>query len=281
MDLVTAFQAAVMGLVEGLTEFIPVSSTGHLIALGDLMGFLPNDADKEFRDLFEVVIQLAAILAVCVHFRARILAVVGNLHRDPAARAFVCKLLLAFVPAGVVGLAAHHFVETHLMNAGVVAATLAIGGLAILLIERRQRTPTITGDAQTLPLTTMVLIGCCQCLAILLPGTSRAGATIMGALLLGVDRRTATDFSFFLAIPTMFAASGYSLLKHHHALHGDGRFGVLAIGFVVAFAVAWAVVAWLLRFVATHTFVVFGWYRIAAGLALAALCVAGLVTVKG
>ena len=277
MDLVLAAKAALMGLVEGLTEFIPVSSTGHLIATGELIGFLSDR--PEARALFEVVIQFGAILAVVALFRERLWRLVVALPSDPTARLFFLKLIVGFIPAGVIGLLAHKYVEAHLMNTGVVAAVLALGGLAILLIERRTPRPAIHTDAMNLPWPTVMAIGCCQCLAIVLPGTSRSAATILGGMLLGVDRRAATEFSFFLALPTLTAASGYSLLKHHHAM-AEAGWGILAIGTVVSFIVAWATIAWLLRFVASHTFTAFGWYRIAAGLTLAALCVAGIVSLK-
>jgi len=279
MDLTEAFKAVVMGVVEGLTEFLPISSTGHLIAAGDLLDFMQAPADKGFHDLFDIVIQLGAILAVIVLFRQRFWQVVSTLHSSAASRTFAIKLGVAFVPAGIVGLTTHKFVEAHLMNTGVVAAVLALGGLAIILIERRQQQQPRYLDAMTLPWGTAIAIGCCQCLSLVLPGTSRAAATILGGVLLGLDRRAATEFSFFLAIPTMFAATGYSLLKHREGL-SDPRMGLLVIGFVVSFFVAWVVIAWLLRFVATHTFTAFGWYRIGAGLLLAALLAAGVVSVK-
>lgn len=275
MDLVLAAKAALMGLVEGLTEFIPVSSTGHLIAVGDLIGFMSDH--PRARDAFEVVIQLGAILAVAVLFRERLWRLVLALPSDPAARRFFLKLIVGFIPAGAVGLLTHKYVEDHLMNAGVVAAVLALGGLAILLIERRTPRPALHTDAMNLPWPTVMAIGCCQCISLVLPGTSRSAATILGGILLGVDRRAATEFSFFLALPTMCAATGYSLLKKHEAL-GEAGWGILAIGFVVSFIVAWVVIAWLLRFVANHTFTAFGWYRIFAGLVLAGLCAAGIVS---
>ncbi|HEX3135393.1 MAG TPA: undecaprenyl-diphosphate phosphatase [Planctomycetota bacterium] len=280
MDLIEAFKAVVMGVVEGLTEFLPISSTGHLIAAGDLLGFMSAPADKGFRDLFEIVIQLGAILAVVVLFRQRVWQVVSTLHSSATSRTFAIKLCIAFVPAGIIGLATHKFVEAHLMNTGVVAAVLAVGGLAIILIERRKQQQPRYLDAMELPWGIAIAIGCCQCLSLMLPGTSRAAATILGGVLLGFDRRAATEFSFFLAIPTMFAATGYSLLKHREGL-SDPRMGLLAIGFVVSFLVAWVVIAWLLRFVANHTFTAFGWYRIAAGLTLAGLLAAGVLSATG
>jgi undecaprenyl-diphosphatase len=270
MDLVAVGQAAVMGVVEGLTEFLPVSSTGHLIAVGRLIGFEGVKGDA-FAQMFEIVIQLGAILAVCWYFRARLWKLVrGIASGEEAERRFALALLVAFIPTAVIALALHRVVEAHLMRPEVVAATLALGGFAILWIERRVVQP-IHHQADNLPWRVQIGIGLCQSLAAVLPGTSRSGATIMGSLLMGVDRRAATEFSFFLAIPTMFAATGYDLLKHRHDLTGDGL-ELIVVGFVVSFVVALAVVAWLLRFVAGHTFVAFGWYRILAGLILAGWC---------
>jgi undecaprenyl-diphosphatase len=203
-------------------------------------------------------------------FRQRVWAIVSTLHSSAVSRTFTLKLAVAFIPAGIIGFTTHKFVEKYLMNTGTVAAMLAIGGLAIILIERRKQQEPRHLDAMNLPWKTAIAIGCCQCLSLMLPGTSRAAATILGGLLLGLNRRAATEFSFFLAIPTMFAATSYSLLKH--------RDGLVVIGFIVSFIVAWVVIAWLLRFVATHTFTAFGWYRIAAGLILAGLLAAGVVS---
>jgi undecaprenyl-diphosphatase len=277
MDPLSALKAVVMGVVEGLTEFLPVSSTGHLIVTSELIGFMRDPADQGFRHLFEIVIQLGAILAVIALFRQQVWAVVSTLHCDSSSRRFVLKLCAAFVPAGIIGLTTHKFVEAHLMNTGVVAVVLTLGGVAIILIERRrQRTP-IHNNVMDLPWGVVMGVGCCQCLSLLLPGTSRAAASILGGVLLGLNRRVATEFSFFLAIPTMFAATGYSLLKHREGF-SDPRMGLLAIGFVASFLVAWVVIAWLLRFVATHTFTSFGWYRIAAGVVLGILLAVGIVS---
>ena len=276
MDSTDIVKTVIMGIVEGLTEFLPISSTGHLIATSELIGFMRAPADEEFRNLFEIVIQLGAILAVIALFRQRVWAIISTLHSSAVSRTFTLKLAVAFIPAGIIGYTTHTFVEKHLMNTGTVAAMLAIGGLAIILIERRKQQEPRHLDAMNLPWKTAIAIGCCQCLS-LMPGTSRAAATILGGLLLGLNRRAATEFSFFLAIPTMFAATGYSLYKHHDGL-SDPRMGLVVIGFIVSFIVAWVVIAWLLRFVATHTFTAFGWYRIAAGLVLAGLLAAGVLS---
>lgn len=279
MELMDAFKAVVLGAVEGLTEFLPISSTGHLIAISELIGFMQDPADEAFRKMFSIVIQFGAILAILVLFRERVWRVVSTFHREAESRAFVAKLAVGFIPAGVVGLISNKFVQAHLMNTAVVAAMLIIGGVVILLIERRQPREPQYDNAMTLPWGTAIAIGCCQCLSLLLPGTSRAAATILGGVLLGLSRKAAAEFSFFLAIPTMLAASTYSLLKHPGGFD-DPRMPLLAIGFVTTFVVAWAVVAWLLRFVANHSFALFGWYRIVVGLVLVALLLAGVVSYK-
>jgi undecaprenyl-diphosphatase len=282
MDALLAAKAVIMGVVEGLTEFIPVSSTGHLIVTDNFIGFedslrrlLGDQRGDGFAKMFEVVIQLGAILSVCWYYRDRILRTLGGAGSDPVARGLIVNLVLAFIPAAVIGLATHHLIEHHLMRPEVVAATLAVGGFAIIAIEARRAEPRLT-DAAALPPRIAFAVGCCQCLA-LLPGISRSGATIMGALLLGVARPAATEFSFFLAIPTMFAACGFDLVKHRHDLDASSL-GILTIGFVVSFVVALVVVHWLLHFVAKHRFTGFGWYRIAAGLTLAVLIWYGVIT---
>ncbi len=281
MDLVVACKSVVMGIVEGLTEFLPVSSTGHLIVTGQLIGFMPGDADKHFRDLYEVVIQMGAILAVAVLYRERLLHLARGLIKGTAeARAFALSLLLGLIPALVVGALASKYVKLYMFNSGVVAADLALGGLAILIIERGRRTPRFTA-AEALPWRTSLAIGCCQCIAIVLPGASRSASTIMGALLLGVERTAATNYSFMLAIPTMFAATVHELWGERENLaQNQEHLLLLVIGFVVSFIVAWASVAWLLRYVASHTFTAFGWYRIGLGALVAILLVLKIMTME-
>jgi undecaprenyl-diphosphatase len=279
MDPMDALKAVVMGAVEGLTEFLPISSTGHLIATSALIGFLRDPADEAFRKMFSIVIQFGAILAILVLFRAKVWRVVSTFHREAESRAFVAKLAVGFLPVGIVGFLTNRFVQDHLMNTGTVAAMLVIGGIAILVIERRQAgraEPPRHDDAMNLPWSTAIAVGCCQCFSILLPGASRSAATILGGLLLGLSRKAAAEFSFFLAIPTMLAASTYSLLKHPGGFD-DPRMPLLVIGFITTFVVAWVVVAWLLRFLASHSFVLFGWYRIVAGMILGGLLLAGVV----
>ncbi len=276
MEWTDALKAVVMGAVEGLTEFLPVSSTGHLIATSALIGFMQDPADEAFRKMFSIVIQFGAILAILVLFRQRVWQVVSTFHTSAASRSFVAKLAVGFVPVGVIGLLTNRFVQDHLMNTATVAAMLIIGGIVIILIERRQPREPRFDDAMNLPWGTAIAIGCCQCFSILLPGASRSASTILGGVLLGLSRKAAAEFSFFLAIPTMLAASTYSLLKHPGGFD-DPRMPLLAIGFLTTFVVAWAIVAWLLRFVGNHSFVVFGWYRIVVGLVLIGLLMAGVV----
>lgn len=275
MDFILSAKAAILGVVEGLTEFIPVSSTGHLIVADRVLGFA-DAAGPKLGKLFLVVIQLGAILAVCWYYRSRLWTVARTASSDPRSRQLIGNLVVGFIPAAVVGLVAHHYIEDHLFRPEVVAATLAIGGAILVAVEKRTWHP-VHEDAGALPMRIALAIGCFQCLAILLPGTSRSGATIIGAMLIGVSRVAATEFSFFLAIPTMLAATGYDLLKHRDDLTGSGL-ELIAIGFVVSFIVALGVVHWLLRFVAKHTFTGFGWYRIAAGILLAIMVWRGYIT---
>jgi undecaprenyl-diphosphatase len=256
--------AIILGIVEGLTEFLPVSSTGHLILAADLIGFTGPGST-----VFEVVIQLGAILAVCWVYRDRLLGAVAGLFSDSSARHFVINIVVAFLPAAVAGVFLHRFIKEVLFSPWVVAVSLVVGGFLILLIERIRPLPRVrTLDA--VPLRTALGIGCCQILA-MIPGVSRAGATIMGGLMLGVSRPAATEFSFFLAIPTMFGASAYDLFKSRGELSFDNG-AVIAVGFVIAFFAALLVVRWLVDFVSRHGFGVFAWYRIVVGtIALIAL----------
>ena len=260
MDIVTLLQAALLGLVEGLTEFIPVSSTGHLILLVDLLGFQGPPGR-----VFEIVIQLGAILAILVAFAPTLFGVVARLPTDPGARRFVVAIVLAFLPAAVIGVLAHGFIKSVLFNPWVVCFALIAGGVAILLIERLRPAPTHHSIEAFSPSLSLG-IGACQVLA-MVPGVSRSGATIMGALLLGVDRKQATLFSFFLAIPTMLGATVYDVFKNRHTLDASGA-EVIAVGFVVAFLSALLVVRWLVGFVGRHGFGPFAWYRIVLGVAM-------------
>ena len=257
MDFLVLLKALVLGVVEGLTEFIPVSSTGHLIIAGDMLNF--ND---EVGKVFEVVIQLGAILAVCWEYRVRLLAVVAGLPGDVAARRFVINLIVAFLPAALLGLVFIKLIKAYLFNPLSVAIAFIVGGLIILMVEARARTSRIERiDDMRWP--DALKVGMAQCFA-LIPGTSRSGATIMGGMIFGLSRQTATEFSFFLAIPTMFAATAYDLYKHWELLHVDDL-ATFTVGFFTSFVAAFFAVRGLLRFVAHHSFVVFAWYRIAFG----------------
>src|SRR5215470_8686165 len=254
--------ALILGALEGFTEFLPISSTGHLILAGDLLGF-QSDLGK----LFEIVIQLGAILAVVVLFFPRLWRVLVGLPRDSAARRFAYAVILAFLPAAVLGALLHNFIKTVLFSPWVVVTTLVVGGLVILAVERLAPKPRIR-EIEALPMKTALSIGFCQALA-LIPGVSRAGATILGAEMLGVDRRVATEFSFYLAIPTMLGATVFDLWKSRAALSTGGT-ELIAIGFVTAFVVAIPVVRGLIGFVGRHGLTPFAWYRIIFGIAFGA-----------
>ena len=250
--------AVLLGIVEGVTEFLPVSSTGHLVLATELLGY-----DPERWKVFNIAIQPGAILAIVVLYWRTFLAVAKGLLRwEAGAVAFVRNLLIAFVPAVVLGLAFADRIDALLENATVVAWALIAGGVAILVVERLARTGNALGIAGV-TVAQSVQIGLVQCLA-MVPGVSRSGATIMGAMSLGIDRRTAADFSFFLAIPTLAGATVLQLVKHRDAITaGDIR--LIAVGFVVSFLVALAVVKAFMAVVTRHGFAPFAWYRIAAG----------------
>lgn len=255
--------AALLGLVEGLTEFIPVSSTGHLILLVDLLGFQGPPGK-----VFEIAIQLGAILAVCILYWRRLLHVAIGLFSDHASQRFATNILLGFLPAMVIGALAHDFIKGVLFSPWVVSVTLVLGGIAILLIERNRPQPTVPHVEAITP-GLALRIGLCQCLA-MIPGVSRSGATIMGAMLLRVDRSAATEFSFFLAIPTMLAATVYDLYKNWDFLSlDDGT--LIATGFLCAFLAALVVVRTLIRFVSRNGFAPFAYYRIIIGLLMGAV----------
>lgn len=266
MDLTLLLKAALMGLVEGATEFIPVSSTGHLILAGHWLGF-NSYANHE---TFDVFIQLGAILAVVWLYRQKVFGVLQAAPRDPNARRLIWNLLIAFLPAAVVGFFARDFIKEKLFDTFVVAVALVVGGVAILVIERWHQTrPVTTESVDHIRPPTALGVGIAQLLS-LVPGVSRSGATIMGGLSLGLSRVAATEFSFFLAIPVMVAASGYDLFKSRHLLSAADA-PVFAVGFVVSFISAMFVIRALIRFVSRNTFVPFAWYRIAVGLLLVVL----------
>lgn len=258
MDLLLLFKALIMGLVEGITEFLPVSSTGHLIITGHLIDFWT----REKRDVFEVAIQLGAILSVCYEYRERLFGVAQGVFTEKGAQRFTLNLLVAFLPAALLGFFFIGAIKFYLFNPPVVALALITGGVLILWAERRQHV--ITAETvDDMDWTLALKVGLAQCLA-LIPGTSRSGATIIGGLLFGLSRKAAAEFSFFLAIPIMFAATLYDVLKNREAfVRAD--LPVFAVGFVVSFLSALVVIRALIRFVSRHDFTVFAWYRIVFG----------------
>ncbi|MFL6729218.1 MAG: undecaprenyl-diphosphate phosphatase [Sphingomicrobium sp.] len=254
--------AIILGIVEGVTEFLPVSSTGHLILATELLGF---DAQKWAA--FNVIIQLGAILAIVVLYWRTFWAVLqGLIRRQPMSWRFVRNVLIGFLPSAILGVLLIDHIEVLLGNALVVAVTLILGGIAILVIERLVKQTPIVGVAE-MPLKTVIGVGLVQCLS-MVPGVSRSGATIMGGLSLGVERRTAAEFSFFLAIPTMLGATTLEFLKHRDAIMAGASgvgFGTVAVGFVVSFVVAIVVVKAFVHYISRHGFAPFAWYRIVAG----------------
>ena len=262
MDLWTAAQALILGVVEGLTEFLPISSTGHQIIVADLLNF-----GGERAMAFNIIIQLGAILAVVWEFRRKILDVVTGLPTQPKARRFTVNLMIAVLPAVVLGIIFADTIHHYLFNPITVATALVIGGVIMLWAERRQhviRAETV--DDMTWK--DAVKIGFAQCLA-MIPGTSRSGSTIIGGLLFGLSRKAATEFSFFLAMPTMVGAAVYSGYKYRHLFQPDDL-PVFAIGFVTSFIFAMIAVRALLKFISNHSYAVFAWYRIGFGLLILA-----------
>ena len=252
-----------LGVVEGATEFLPVSSTGHLIVASDLVGY-PEDS----RATFEIFIQLGAILAVFWHYRTELLDLAARVPSDDRARDLVLKVALAFLPAAAVGFLLHHWIEEHLFSIHAVAAALIAGGVILVIVESRRRTAAVD-DIERVHWSDAGWVGVAQ-VASLYPGVSRAGATIVGGLLVGLSRPVATQFSFYLALPTVAAASVFSLLKNlGHLTAADAP--PLALGFVAAFVSALLVIRGFIRYVQTHDFRVFGYYRIALGIVLLAL----------
>ena len=269
MDIMLLVKAFVLGIVEGLTEFLPVSSTGHLILVGDLLQF--ND-DKG--KLFEIVIQAGAILAVCWEYRAKIAAVARGLPGDRGAQRFALNLAIAFVPLAVLGLLFGKAIKAHLFNWFTVSLAFIIGGIVILWAERREHRIRVD-SVDDLSWSDALKLGIAQAFA-LIPGTSRSGATIIGGLLFGLSRRAATEFSFFLAIPTLIVATIYQLYKERALLAADDL-SLFGIGFAAAFVSAFWAVRGLLRYISSHDFSAFAWYRIAFGIAVIATWKFGLV----
>ncbi len=271
MDPILLIKAALMGVVEGLTEFLPVSSTGHLILAGTLLGL--NDEKSK---VFDIAIQSGAILAVIIVYWQRLREAVLGLGSSAKAQRFVLNVAIGFLPAAIVGFFVYKKIKAYLFNGPVVATAFIVGGLIILWVEKRRRAaPARIESVDDMTPLDALKVGLVQCLG-MIPGTSRSGSTIIGGMLLGLSRKAATDFSFFLAIPTLVAAGGYSLWKER-ALLGWADVPMFAVGFVVSFLAAWVCVRWLLRYVATHDFVPFAWYRIAFGLLVLGTWFTGLV----
>ncbi|WCR43962.1 undecaprenyl-diphosphate phosphatase [Stutzerimonas stutzeri] len=269
MDLWIAVQALILGVVEGITEFLPVSSTGHQIIVADLIGF-----GGERALAFNIIIQLGAILAVIWEYRRKIIDVVVGLPRERQAQKFTANLLVAFMPAVVLGVAFADLIHEYLFNPITVATALVIGGIVMLWAERREhaiRAETVDDMTWSLALK----VGFAQCLA-LVPGTSRSGSTIIGGLLFGLSRKAATEFSFFLAMPTMVGAAVYSGYKYRE-LFQPGDFAVFAIGFVTSFIFAMLAVRALLKFIGNHSYAAFAWYRIGFGLLILATWQLGMI----
>lgn len=270
MDFMLLFKALIMGLVEGVTEFLPISSTGHLIITGELINFWT----KEKRDVFEVAIQFGAILAVCYEYRERIFSVLRGLTTQASAQRFAINVAVAFLPAAVIGFFAISAIKAYLFNPVSVALAFIVGAFIILWLEKRQHEVRVN-SIDDIHWSDALKIGFAQCLA-MIPGTSRSGATIMGGIYFGLERKVATEFSFFLAIPTMFAATFYDVFKHRHEFVLPDM-PVFAVGFVVSFVSALFVIRGLIRYISRHDFTVFAWYRIAFGIVILFTAWAGLV----
>ena len=258
MDVVLLVKAAIMGIVEGLTEFLPISSTGHLILAGHLLG-LSGERDK----VFEIAIQTGAILAVILVYWQKIRDTIVSLPSDRSAQRFALNVLVAFIPAVVLGLALGKAIKTNLFTPGVVATSFILGAFVILWAEGRHHPKVRVQEVEDMRWTDALKLGLVQCLA-LIPGTSRSGATIIGGMLLGLSRRAATDFSFYLAIPTLIGAGAYSLYKERGALSVEDV-PMFLVGVLFSFVSAWLCVRWLLRYISTHSFTPFAWYRLAFG----------------
>ena len=276
MDLLLLFKAFILGIVEGLTEFLPVSSTGHLILAGDLLNF--ND---EKGKVFEIVIQAGAILAVCWEYRAKLRATFSGILDDPIAQRFTLNLFVAFLPVAILGLAFNTAIKAVLFKPVPVALAFMIGGVIILFAERwykrRMANHSVApiDSVDQLTWKDALKLGFAQCAA-LIPGTSRSGATIIGGLFFGLSRKCATEFSFFLAIPTLFAATVYSLWKSRDLLSA-ADLPMFGVGFFAAFISAFIVVRWLIRYISNHDFIVFAWYRLAFGLVILGTSYFGIV----
>jgi undecaprenyl-diphosphatase len=271
VDFVLLAKAAVMGVVEGLTEFLPISSTGHLILAGSLLGF-----DDEKAKVFDIAIQTGAILAVIIVYWQKIRDTLVALPTQKQAQRFTLNVLIAFLPAVVLGLLFGKAIKAHLFTPWVVATTFILGAFVILWAEKRAPKAARINEVDEMSPMDALKVGLAQCFA-MIPGTSRSGATIIGGMLFGLSRKAATDFSFYLAIPTLIGAGVYSLYKER-ALLSMADLPLFAVGLVFSFVSAWICVRWLLRYISTHSFTPFAWYRIAFGIIVLATAWSGLVT---
>ena len=258
MDVVLLFKAAIMGVVEGLTEFLPISSTGHLILAGSLLGF-----HDERAKVFEIAIQTGAIFAVIIVYWQRLRATLLGLTSQPTAQRFTLNVVIGCLPAVVLGLLLGKAIKAHLFTPTVVATAFILGAFVILWAERRQQASVRVHDLDDMTPMDALKVGLAQCFG-LIPGTSRSGSTIIGGMLFGLSRKVATDFSFFLGIPILIGAGAYSLYKARDML-SMADLPLFAVGLLFAFLSAWVCIRWLLRYVASHSFVPFAWYRIAFG----------------
>ena len=273
MDIALAIKAIIMGLVEGFTEFLPISSTGHLILAGELLNFT---GVRE--TVFKIVIQLGAVLAVVWEYRARVLRLLSGLGSDPLQQRFARNVAVAFMPAAIAGVLFSATITELLFHPVPVAIALVVGGIIILWVERRQRqraTPPRVETVDQMTVLDALKVGFAQSFA-LIPGTSRSGSTIIGGMLFGLSRKAATEFSFFLAMPTMLGATVYSVVKEREAL-SMADFPLFSLGFVSAFIAAFLCVRWLLRYISTHDFTIFAWYRIVFGILVLVTAHFGLV----
>jgi undecaprenyl-diphosphatase len=274
VDTLLLIKAAIMGVVEGLTEFLPVSSTGHLILTQSLLGLPDSDVMKAF----EVAIQPGAILAILIVYWQLITRTLGTLTTNANSRRLVTNIIVGFLPAAVIGFAIHKQITKYLFNGPVVAGAFIVGALIILYVESRKDRQVRINHIDEMTTLDALKVGFCQCFG-MIPGTSRSGATIIGGLLVGLSRPVATEFSFFLAIPTLIGASVLEVFKVRHELAANAHevLPMFAVGFVVSFLAAWVCVRWLLRYVSTHTFIPFAWYRIAFGIVVLATWMTGMV----
>jgi len=270
LDAILLIKAAIMGIVEGLTEFLPISSTGHLILAGSLLGF--DDAKSK---VFDIAIQTGAIFAVILVYGQRLREVAAGLGSDARARRFVLNVAIGFFPAVILGLLFGKAIKAHLFTPTVVATTFILGGFIILWAERRQQAEVRIQTVDDMSPLDALKVGVIQCLA-MVPGTSRSGATIIGGMLMGLSRKAATDFSFFLAIPTLIGAGAYSLYKERALLSVDD-IPMFGVGLLFSFISAWICVRWLLRYISSHSFVPFAYYRIVFGIVVLATAWSGLV----